>query len=72
MKMILLADTSQTRRRALTAVLSQSGFGVTAVASLSEAYDALQRAQIGHGNLDAVVLGWPEYGPDVLAPEKTP
>ena len=65
MKMILLADTSQTRRRALTAVLSQSGFGVSAVASLAEAYDALQRAQFGIDNLDAVVLGWPEYSEGV-------
>jgi len=61
MKMILLAESSQTRRRALSAVLSQYGYGVTAVATLAEAYETLLRAQIGHNNLDAVVLGWPEY-----------
>ncbi len=61
MKMILLAQSSQTRRRALSAVLSQYGYGVTAVATLAEAYETLLRAQIGHNNLDAVVLGWPEY-----------
>ncbi|MGH8052216.1 MAG: EAL domain-containing protein [Arenimonas sp.] len=59
--MILLAESSQTRRRALSAVLSQYGYGVTAVATLAEAYDSLLKAQIGHNNLDAVVLGWPEY-----------
>lgn len=61
MKMILLAESSQTRRRALSAVLSHYGYGVTAVATLAEAYDTLLKAQIGHSNLDAVVLGWPEY-----------
>lgn len=65
MKMILLADTSQTRRRALSAALSNAGFGVTAVDGLGEAYEALMRARIGHGNLDAVVLGWPEYSEGV-------
>ncbi|MBK6378065.1 MAG: EAL domain-containing protein [Xanthomonadales bacterium] len=61
MNKILLADTSQTRRRALSAVLSQSGYVVTAVATLAEAFDTLQRSQLGHASLDAVVLGWPEY-----------
>jgi diguanylate cyclase (GGDEF)-like protein/PAS domain S-box-containing protein len=65
MKMILLADSSQTRRRALSAALSNAGFGVTAVAELAEVYDALMRDRIGHGNLDAVVLGWPEYSEGV-------
>jgi diguanylate cyclase (GGDEF)-like protein/PAS domain S-box-containing protein len=66
MNMILLADTSQTRRRALSAVLSQTGFVVTAVATLAEAYDTLLRSQIGNGNLDAVVLGWPEYSDGIV------
>ena len=39
MKMILLAESSQTRRRALSAVLSHYGYGVTAVATLAEAYE---------------------------------
>ena len=61
MNQILLAETSQTRRRALSAALSQSGFVVTAVATLAEAYETLRRSHIGHANLNAVVLGWPEY-----------
>lgn len=63
--MILLADTSQTRRRALAAALSQADYGVTAVASLAEAYEALQRSHTGQFKLDAVVLGWPEYSEGV-------
>ena len=35
MKPVLLAEASQTRRRALSALLAQHGFGVTAVASLA-------------------------------------
>ncbi len=61
MNQILLADTSQTRRRALSAVLSQSGYVVTAVANLEEACETLRRSLIEHANFDAVVVGWPEY-----------
>ncbi len=66
MKTILLADPSLTRRRALSALLTQSGYGVTALADLSEAYDALNRMQIGQGSVDAVVLGWPDYSEGIV------
>lgn len=66
MKTVLLADPSLTRRRALSALLTQSGYGVTALADLSEAYDALNRMQIGQGSVDAVVLGWPDYSEGIV------
>ncbi|HET9483438.1 MAG TPA: diguanylate cyclase, partial [Xanthomonadales bacterium] len=61
MKPILLAESSQTRRRASSALLAQRGYAVTALASLDEAYALLQRAADSASNFDAVVLGWPEY-----------
>jgi diguanylate cyclase (GGDEF)-like protein/PAS domain S-box-containing protein len=61
MRQILLAEASPTRRRALSALLTQHGYGVTAVASLQEAYDLLLKLPAGSAQLDAVVLGWPEY-----------
>ncbi len=61
MKPILLAESSQTRRRALSALLAQRGYAVTALASLDEAYALLQRAADSASNFNAVVLGWPEY-----------
>ncbi|HVF34732.1 MAG TPA: EAL domain-containing protein [Candidatus Saccharimonadia bacterium] len=61
MKPILLAESSQTRRRALSALLAQRGYAVTALASLDEAYAVLQRAADSANNFNAVVLGWPEY-----------
>lgn len=61
MKPVLLAETSQTRRRALSALLAQHGFGVSAVASLDEAYAYLQRMNASTANVEAVLLGWPEF-----------
>ena len=61
MRPILLAEASQTRRRALSALLAQRGYAVTALASLDEAYALLQRAADSASNFAAVVLGWPEY-----------
>jgi diguanylate cyclase (GGDEF)-like protein/PAS domain S-box-containing protein len=60
-KPILLAEASQTRRRALTTLLAQHGFGVTAVASLAEAFAYLQRMNLSTVNVEAVILGWPDY-----------
>src|SRR5687767_11143046 len=60
-KPILLAESSQTRRRASSAQLAQRGYAVTALASLDEAFALLQRAADSAHNFDAVVLGWPEY-----------
>ncbi len=61
MRPILLAESSQTRRRALTVRLSQRGFNVTALGSLDEAYATLMRMASGAARYDAVVLGWPEH-----------
>ena len=66
MNTILLADTSQTRRRALSALLSQAGYVVTAVATLAETYSSLVRSQIGQISFDAVVLGWPDFSDGVV------
>lgn len=65
MKPVLLAEGSPTRRRALTALLSQHGFGVTAVASLDEAFSYLQRTNASVASIEAVILGWPEYANSV-------
>lgn len=61
MKSVLLAEASITRRRALSALLTQRGFGVTALGSLDEAYALLMRAAGSTARFDAVVIGWPEY-----------
>ncbi len=61
MKSVLLAEASQTRRRALSALLSARGYAVTALPDLDEAYRALQRSTTAAASYAAVVLGWPEY-----------
>lgn len=61
MRTILLAESSQTRRRALTVRLTQRGFAVTALASLDEAYSTLMRVASGAARYHGVVLGWPEH-----------
>ncbi|GIX36286.1 MAG: hypothetical protein KatS3mg126_2065 [Lysobacteraceae bacterium] len=58
---ILVAEASSTRRRALSALLSQRGHGVTAIASLDEAYRLLQRSAGSTTQFEAVAIGWPEY-----------
>ena len=65
MRPVLLAETSLTRRRAVSALLAQRGFGVTAVASLDEAYAYLQRSNASTASVEAVLLGWPEYADGV-------
>ncbi len=72
MKQVLLAESSQTRRRALAALLAQRGFAVTALSELDEARALLQRIDSSASRCDAVILGWPEYdgesgGEDVFA-----
>jgi diguanylate cyclase (GGDEF)-like protein/PAS domain S-box-containing protein len=64
-KPILLAEASQTRRRALSTLLSQRGFAVTALSSLEEAHSVLKRAPASAASFHAVVLGWPEYADGV-------
>jgi len=65
LKPVLLAETSQTRRRALSSLLAQHGFGVTAVATLDEAYAYLQKMNASTAHVEAVLLGWPEYADGV-------
>ncbi|MCB1553902.1 MAG: EAL domain-containing protein [Xanthomonadales bacterium] len=61
MTSVLLAESSNTRRRALSVLLTQNGMGVTALGSLDEAYALLMRAAGSTSRFDAVVIGWPEY-----------
>ncbi|HRQ63763.1 MAG TPA: EAL domain-containing protein [Xanthomonadaceae bacterium] len=61
MKQILVAESSQTRRRALTTLLAQRGYAVTALPGLHEAYALLRRMHPSTTRCDAVVLGWPEH-----------
>ncbi len=61
MKTVLLTEASSTRRRALSALLTQRGFGVTALGNLDDAYAVLMRAAGSTARFDGVVIGWPEY-----------
>jgi DNA-binding response OmpR family regulator len=65
LKPVLLAEASQTRRRALSALLAQKGFAITAVATLEVAYTVLKRLGSTAASYSAVVLGWPEYADGV-------
>lgn len=60
-KTVLLAEASQTRRRALSALLAPRGYVINAMPDLSEAYRALQRSTAATASYSAVILGWPEY-----------
>ena|GEM_PF-221984 len=60
-KSVLLAEASTTRRRALSAVLAQRGFAVTALSSLDEAYGVLARSADTAAAFEGVLLGWPEH-----------
>jgi diguanylate cyclase (GGDEF)-like protein/PAS domain S-box-containing protein len=60
-KSVLLAESSPTRRRALSALLGQRGYSVTAPASLEESLMFLRAARARAMTLDVVVVGWPEY-----------
>jgi diguanylate cyclase (GGDEF)-like protein/PAS domain S-box-containing protein len=61
MKSVLVAEASSTRRRAVSVLLSNKGYGVTALASLDEAYTLLKRMGNSPTRFDAVLLGWPDY-----------
>lgn len=61
MKPVLLAESSQTRRRALSALLAERGYAVTALASLDDAYGVLARSVDTAGGYSAVLVGWPEH-----------
>jgi diguanylate cyclase (GGDEF)-like protein/PAS domain S-box-containing protein len=60
-KSVLLAEASPTRRRALSGLLQQRGYSVTAPASLGEGLIFLRAARGRAMTLDAVVVGWPDY-----------
>jgi diguanylate cyclase (GGDEF)-like protein/PAS domain S-box-containing protein len=60
-KSVLLAEASQTRRRALSALLAPRGYAITALPDLDEAYRALQRSTAAAASYSAIVLGWPEF-----------
>lgn len=66
MRAVLLAEASNTRRRALSALLSHRGLTVTALATLEEAYALLMRAAGSTARFDAVVLGWPDFNDGVV------
>jgi diguanylate cyclase (GGDEF)-like protein/PAS domain S-box-containing protein len=61
MKSVLVAESSSTRRRAVSVLLTHSGHGVTALGGLEEAYVLLKRMGNSSARFDAVVLGWPDY-----------
>ncbi len=61
MKSVLVAESSSTRRRAVSVLLSNSGFGVTALAGLDEAYNLLKRMGSSFARFDALLIGWPEF-----------
>jgi diguanylate cyclase (GGDEF)-like protein/PAS domain S-box-containing protein len=61
MRAVLVAETSSTRRRAVSVLLTQRGFGVTALSALEDAFLLLKRTGSSASRFDAVVLGWPEY-----------
>jgi diguanylate cyclase (GGDEF)-like protein/PAS domain S-box-containing protein len=61
MKSVLVTETSSTRRRALSMLLQQRGFEVTALPSHREAGALLERMASSPTKYDAVVLGWPEH-----------
>jgi diguanylate cyclase (GGDEF)-like protein/PAS domain S-box-containing protein len=61
LKAILLAESSPTRRRALSAVMAQRGYAVTALASLDDAYGLLARSADTAAGYAAVLVGWPEH-----------
>jgi PAS domain S-box-containing protein len=61
LKPILIAESSTTRRRAMSTLLSQKGYAVTALSSSDEAFTVLKRLGSTAASFAAVVLGWPEY-----------
>jgi diguanylate cyclase (GGDEF)-like protein/PAS domain S-box-containing protein len=65
-KSVLLAESSLTRRRVLSALLVQHGHAVTALGSLDEAYAVLARSGDSAVGFDAVLLGWPEHADGVV------
>jgi diguanylate cyclase (GGDEF)-like protein/PAS domain S-box-containing protein len=62
MTSVLLAESSTTRRRAISAVLSAAGFTVHPLPSFEEAHAFLERMPRSSSEIGAVAVGWPDYG----------
>ncbi|MDZ4812334.1 MAG: EAL domain-containing protein [Pseudomonadota bacterium] len=62
MTSVLLAESSTTRRRAMSAVLSGAGFTVHPLNSFEEAHAFLERMPRSSSEIGAVAVGWPDYG----------
>jgi len=61
MKTVMLAEASPTRRRIMEALLRQAGYSVLAPDNLRAAHMALKQSSARAMQLDAVILGWPEF-----------
>ncbi|GIX34083.1 MAG: hypothetical protein KatS3mg125_2039 [Lysobacterales bacterium] len=61
MAKIVVAEASQTRRRALASLFVQQGHSVTALAGADPVYALLRRMHSSLSQCDVLVLGWPEY-----------
>ncbi len=61
MKSLLLAETSATRRKALSTLLEARGFLSQNVSGPEQAFEIVRNLQHTASDLSAVVLGWPEY-----------
>ena len=61
MTSVLLAESSTTRRRAISAVLSAAGFTVHPVPGFEEAHAFLERLPRSSSEIGAVAVGWPDY-----------
>ncbi|MBL0041326.1 MAG: EAL domain-containing protein [Xanthomonadales bacterium] len=62
MTAVLLAETSTTRRRAMSSVLVGAGFTVQAMQNFSETLALLQRMPRTSSEIVACAVGWPDYG----------
>lgn len=62
MTAVLIAETSITRRRAISAVLANAGFNVQSLGSFEECMAFLERMPRSSSEIGAVAVGWPDYG----------
>lgn len=66
MKSVLISEASPTRRRAVSALLSQRGWDVIAPVNVEACCESLEQATSRGTQINAVIVGWPEKleGPD--------
>ncbi len=62
MTAVLLAETSTTRRRAMSSVLAGAGFTVQALPNYAETLALLERMPRSSSEIVACAVGWPDYG----------